>query len=235
MFQFSSKSFHRLAFHHITRQGVPQPRACRTEWPVTDRHETRPWNVQLVRCRWSQTSSAGHVGDASQVIRKVARSQSAQGPERQRRQLELNALGRTQPVQTGKRGCDVVRAPKSCDRTSCSVQYRLKLPTQLNRDSSQGCVAVVQPAQHKRDNQRLVHRRRDWPSYAAQFAQSREAPGHSPLDVWPHTQVSVEKDAEVADAGRRQNEVFNILYVALTWLNDARQRICQVCLHLTEN
>ena len=40
--------------------------------------------------------------------------------------------------------------------------------------------AVVQPAQHKRDNQRLVHRRRDWPTYAAHFAQSREAPGHSP-------------------------------------------------------
>ena len=44
--------------------------------------------------------------------------------------------------------------------------------------------------------------------YAAQFAQSREAPGHSPLNVRLHAQISIEEDAEVADAGRRQNKVF---------------------------
>ena len=70
MLQFSSKSFQSQAFHHFTRQGVPQPRVDRTEWPVADRHEMRPWNDQLVRWRWSQTSPAGHVGDASQVIRE---------------------------------------------------------------------------------------------------------------------------------------------------------------------
>ena len=90
MLQFSSKSFQSLAFHHFTRQGVPQPRADRTEWPVTDRHETRPWNDQVVRWRWSQTSPAGYVGDASQVIREVAQCQAAQRSERQSRQLELN-------------------------------------------------------------------------------------------------------------------------------------------------
>ena len=52
MFQFSSISFHSLAFHNFTRQGVSQPRAGRTEWPVTDKHEARPWNV-LARPRCS--------------------------------------------------------------------------------------------------------------------------------------------------------------------------------------
>ena len=88
MLQFSSKSFQSLAFHHFTRQGVPQPRADRTEWPVADRHETRPWNDQLMRWRWSQTSPAGYVGDASQVIREVARCQAAQRSERQSRMID---------------------------------------------------------------------------------------------------------------------------------------------------
>ena len=70
-------------------------------------------------------------GDASQVIGEVARCQAVQRSERQGRQLELNALGHTQPVQTGKCVCDVIRAPKSCDRTSCSV-YVMIIATIMN-------------------------------------------------------------------------------------------------------
>ena len=71
MFQFLSKSFHSMAFHNFTRQGVPQPRAGRTEWPITDRHEARPWNVQLVWWRRSQTSR-DRIGRRAE-IRRTAR------------------------------------------------------------------------------------------------------------------------------------------------------------------
>jgi len=37
MFQFSSKSFHSLTFHHFTRQRVPQPRASRTVVAIVDK------------------------------------------------------------------------------------------------------------------------------------------------------------------------------------------------------
>jgi len=86
---------------------------------------------------------AGDVGSTVKIISEVLRCKAMQWPIRQRRQLELDALGGTQPLKTGQRFSYVV--PKSSDGTSCSVKYRLQVTAQVSRNPRQSCVTIIQP------------------------------------------------------------------------------------------
>jgi len=94
-------------------------------------------------------------------------------------------LGRTQPVKTGQRVSDMVRAPQASrpNRSCCSVHHHLQTTELVRRDADQRDVAIVKPAQYQCDNKRLVD--------------GRETARDSPLDLGTHTQVGINKDAKV--------------------------------------
>ena len=61
-------------------------------------------------------------------------------------------------------------------------------------DSNQSGVPVVHAIQYRRCKQRLINWRRDWTPDAAKFTQHSETSGHTPQNVRPHGQVSIDKE-----------------------------------------
>ena len=77
------------------------------------------------------------------------------------RQFELDALGRSKPVESGDSICNMLRATETGSRPSCRVDDGLKTVKQAGRKTSQCRTTVVQSRQDQGNDQRLIHRRRD--------------------------------------------------------------------------
>jgi len=60
------------------------------------------------------------------------------------RQFELDALGRSKPVETGESICNMLRAMETGDRPNCNVDDGLEAVKQAGRKTSQCRITVVQ-------------------------------------------------------------------------------------------
>jgi len=85
------------------------------------------------------------IRDVLQPVRQVLRCSAAKSSVENDRQCELDAFGCSDPVKTGQSICNMLRATKTGDRPSCSVEYRLETVKQAGREASQCRVMVIQP------------------------------------------------------------------------------------------
>jgi len=108
--QFMSKHWQWWSRCDVFRETIPDPRASRSKWAVSN--SDQPWwtNVKSVGRRWPQPALRRHVGDSMQLIRQVSRSCAMHGTVDNNRKLEHDSLGCTKPVKTGQSDCDMIQA-----------------------------------------------------------------------------------------------------------------------------
>ena len=60
-------------------------------------------------------------------------------------EFELDALGHSEPVETGESICNMLRATETSDRPSCRIDDGLETVEQAGRKTGQCRISVVQP------------------------------------------------------------------------------------------
>ena len=93
----------------MARQTVPDARAGRSEGSAADRGESDRWQHETVGASRAERLSTGQVSDPNERT-EVLRASAVQGLVRQHGDLELHALGDTEPMQAGKGVRDTVIA-----------------------------------------------------------------------------------------------------------------------------
>ena len=144
---------------------------------------------------------------AREFVGEVARRQSMKASVDQHRQLVVDPIGITKPVQITEERCHVLGSTGSVDQPRRRVEHGPQSVHQPIHDAGECDIAVVKA----RQNQWHDERHKDWPrnrqTNAVESSQYRETAGHHFWDMSPHADVTVQIYSEVSDRIGRDNDV----------------------------
>ena len=116
-FEQSAKCRQRRSCSNMARQTVPDARSGCRERSAADRGESDRWHHETAGASRAERLSAGQVSDSNKRA-EVLRASAAQRLISQHGDLELHALGDTEPMQAGKGVRDAVIAAQVEDQPS---------------------------------------------------------------------------------------------------------------------
>ena len=156
----------------------------------------------------SKVPSRHNLRHAREFVGEVARRQSMEASVDQHRQLVVDPIGITKPVQITEVRCHVLDSMGSVKISRRRrVEHGPQSVHQPIRDAGECGIAVVKARQH----QWYDERHKDWPrnrrTNAAESSQHRETAGHHFWDMSPHADVTVQIYSEVSDRIGRNNDV----------------------------
>ena len=127
-FQFLTKCCEWRGRLDVDRKTVPESRAGSSKRTIADSNKSRRTDVKETGGRRAQPASTSRrqIGD-------VLRCNAVKSSVHKDRLLELDALGRLKPVETGESICNMLRATETGDRTSCRVDDGLEAVKQAGR------------------------------------------------------------------------------------------------------